>query len=407
MKILLSAYACEPNKGSEPGVGWHWAHEIEKLGHQVWVLTRLNNKPSIESYYKEHAKPERLNFIYYDVPKWLSFWKKGGRGVHLYYLFWQIGAYFVAKNAHVRHKFDRVQHITFVTARQPSFMGALGIPFILGPVAGGERAPWRLRYSYSWKGFIKDFIRDIANLIVKFDPMMHFTFTTASEIYVTSKDTQQLIPSRYQSKIKVQLAIGLDISVDNRINTIDNENRPDFKILYVGQFRYLKGMDLGLRAFAEVVKRAPKTTLTLVGKGEEELRWKHLAGVLGLSDNVVWLPWQVQKDLEKIYRQHDAFFFPSLHDSGGLVVLEAMSNGLPVVSLDIGGPGQIVDKSCGYKIKTKNVSERKVVSELSKKLLSLVSSHNANINLVNGAHKKATEMNWKNIVQNIYDKVGS
>lgn len=36
MKILLSAYACEPNKGSEPGVGWSWATEYAKQ-HQVWV----------------------------------------------------------------------------------------------------------------------------------------------------------------------------------------------------------------------------------------------------------------------------------------------------------------------------------------------------------------------------------
>lgn len=49
MKILLSAYACEPNKGSEPGVGWGWATELAKH-HQVWVLTRDNNQPVIEEY---------------------------------------------------------------------------------------------------------------------------------------------------------------------------------------------------------------------------------------------------------------------------------------------------------------------------------------------------------------------
>ena len=49
MKILLSAYACEPNKGSEPGVGWHWALELGYLGHDVWVLTRANNRPAIEA----------------------------------------------------------------------------------------------------------------------------------------------------------------------------------------------------------------------------------------------------------------------------------------------------------------------------------------------------------------------
>ena len=49
MRVLLSAYACEPNKGSEAGVGWHWALEIARLGHEVWALTRANNRAPIEA----------------------------------------------------------------------------------------------------------------------------------------------------------------------------------------------------------------------------------------------------------------------------------------------------------------------------------------------------------------------
>ena len=49
-KILLSAYACEPNKGSEPQVGWKWATTLSKLGHEVYVITRRNNKTNIENY---------------------------------------------------------------------------------------------------------------------------------------------------------------------------------------------------------------------------------------------------------------------------------------------------------------------------------------------------------------------
>ena len=44
LKVLLSAYACEPNKGSEPGVGWNWLIEIAKLNHKVTVITRSNKK---------------------------------------------------------------------------------------------------------------------------------------------------------------------------------------------------------------------------------------------------------------------------------------------------------------------------------------------------------------------------
>ena len=208
MKILLSAYACEPNKGSEPGVGWHWALEIEKLGHQVWVLTRKNNKMVIEEHWQNNSKPKNLSFIYYDAPRWLTWWKKGGRGVYLYYFLWQFGAFFIARSAHKMVNFTKVQHITFVTVRQPSFLGLLGIPFVFGPVGGGERAPYKLRQGFGLKGKLKDFVRDVVNQLVKVDPFMYLTFATADEIYVTSEQTKKSLPWFIRKKAKVQLAIG-------------------------------------------------------------------------------------------------------------------------------------------------------------------------------------------------------
>lgn len=73
LNILLSAYACEPNKGSEPGIGWNWAIEIAKRGHVVTVLTRGNNKSVIT---KETDLPQNLSFIYYDLPDSLLLIKK-------------------------------------------------------------------------------------------------------------------------------------------------------------------------------------------------------------------------------------------------------------------------------------------------------------------------------------------
>ena len=92
-KVLLSAYACEPNRGSEPGVGWNWAIEIAKRGHDVVVLTRKNNREVIES---NENTPFNLNFIYYDLPSSLM-WLKKVFGVQLYYFLWQIGACFFVK----------------------------------------------------------------------------------------------------------------------------------------------------------------------------------------------------------------------------------------------------------------------------------------------------------------------
>ncbi|MDC0590234.1 hypothetical protein OAP17_10900, partial [Porticoccaceae bacterium] len=90
MNILLGAYACEPNVGSEPEVGWQMANEIARAmpNDTVYVITKANNKDAIE----EQRYPSNLKFYYYAVPKLLSFWKKGGRGIRTYYYLWMLGA---------------------------------------------------------------------------------------------------------------------------------------------------------------------------------------------------------------------------------------------------------------------------------------------------------------------------
>ncbi|AST06080.1 hypothetical protein AF2641_03890 [Anoxybacillus flavithermus] len=62
-KVLLSAYACEPNRGSEPGVGWNWAIELSKKGYEVWVLTRANNQDVIDNFLAKENIRTRLLII--------------------------------------------------------------------------------------------------------------------------------------------------------------------------------------------------------------------------------------------------------------------------------------------------------------------------------------------------------
>ncbi len=139
MRILLSAYACEPGRGSEPGVGWSWATELARSGHRVWALTRAENRASIEG--DTEAKSPHLHFTYYDLPRWVQRMRKCPAGKLLYYMLWQWGAARHVRRLFPSLPFDVLHHVTYVSVRYPSFMGSLGLPFCFGPVAGGERVP--------------------------------------------------------------------------------------------------------------------------------------------------------------------------------------------------------------------------------------------------------------------------
>ena len=115
------------------------AQQISK-DHDVWVITRANNRSAIEAGLSR-APNDRLHFVYYDLPPWARWWKKGKRGVQLYYYLWQIGIYFVARRLHRNGQFDLTHHLTFGKYWSPSFLSLLPIPFIWGPVGGGESAP--------------------------------------------------------------------------------------------------------------------------------------------------------------------------------------------------------------------------------------------------------------------------
>ncbi|WP_211831080.1 glycosyltransferase family 4 protein [Kistimonas asteriae] len=405
MNVLLSAYACEPNKGSEPGVGWHWAIEISKLGHQVTVLTRSNNKKNIED--KLGGMTNRnLNFYYYDLPRWLAFWKKGGRGVHLYYMLWQIGAYFVAKKLNRRKQFDLVHHITFVSARQPSFMGLLGMDFIFGPVAGGDTIPHKLRNNFSIKNKVREGLRDWINSAVKYDPLMRCTFSSAKKIVVTSEQTLSMIPEKYHQKCSMQLAIGIDsILLKENKKSFDNRQKKycsrdinsSLKILYVGRFDYLKAIDIALMSFAVAIENGLNATFTLVGEGPEESELKKICKQLKVDQCVNWVQWLPQDELNDVYRAHDIFFFPSLRDSGGMVVLEALSNGLPVICFDLGGPGKIVVPECGYK-----VMNHLEISEAVLAFSQLIENFKPSNELSQLCYSRAVEFTWSSSVLNVY-----
>ncbi len=404
-KVLLSAYACEPDRGSEPEVGWRWAVELAGLGYQVWVLTRANNRAAIERGLASRAPVPGLHFVYYDLPGWARWWKKGGRGVRLYYVLWQWGAYRLARRLHAAQGFDRVHHLTFGVARHPSFMGGLGIPFAFGPVGGGERAPWRLRRGYGWRGWMLDGLRDGANALARLDPMMRRTFHQAELILLRTPDSRRLVPKPDRAKIRVQLEIGADMPVISAVTKTTSREGDEFRVLYAGRLIYWKGLHLGLRGFAALARGRAGARLTVVGQGEAEGRLRRDAATLGIADRITWRPWTDRDRLAAAYRAHDVLLFPSLHDSGGSVVLEALAHGLPVICLDLGGPGLIVGRECGRVVATKGRGAAEVADGLGRALIELAEDPALRSTLAAGARRRAREFDWRAQVARVYPPI--
>lgn len=398
MKVLLSAYACEPNRGSEPGVGWHWATALAGLGHEVAVITRSNNREAIEKAMAD-TPLTGLRFYYCDLPSWAKWWKRGNRGISLYYGLWQRRAYHLARGLTRQTRFDLVHHLTFGGFRQPSFMGRLGLPFVVGPIGGGEVRPRSLRGSFAPHAEFGEVLREASNRMAFWNPFLTAMFRQATLIFCKTGDTLAILPAGCREKSRVQLEIGLE---PHRIRQGEIAPVADADFLYAGRLLYWKGVHLALKAFSEFSRERPNATLTVIGTGADEASLRKLAATLGLQDSVRWLGAVPQEQMWAHYRRSTAFVFPSLHDSSGNVLLEAMSQALPVICLDTGGPGAVLPPACGIKVPVENRSEVELVRALSAAMEEIAGHPELRARMGRNALEAASARTWRNVVSSSY-----
>lgn len=354
MKILISAYSCEPGAGSERGLGWNVAREVAKY-HQVWVLTRPDeSKDAIEAELENNPVPN-LHFVYFTLPFWQDSLRWGQSGaMQIHYYLWQIQAYFVARRLHQEIDFDVAHHVTFVKYSSPSFLALLPIPFVWGPVGGGESAPKPFWQDFSPKAKLYELARSFARSIGERDPFVAVTANRSSVIKVTTKDTAARI---YRLGVKIdRLQISSESSLPKaeiaRISRNQAVKTSTVRFISMGRLLHWKGFHLGIRAFA--LANIPNTEYWIIGDGVEFPSLQALANELGMADRVkFWGRLPREETLAKL-GQAQVLVHPSLHDSGGWVCLEAMAAKKPVICLDLGGPAVQVSDETGIKVAASN-----------------------------------------------------
>lgn len=396
-RILLSAYACEPGRGSEPGVGWNWATELSRQGHEVTVVTRAANREAIAR--ATNRQSVDVSFLYYDLPLWVQRLRSLPGGKRAYYMLWQWFAARMIRQRFRRLPFDVVQHVTYVSVRYASFMGSLGIPFYFGPVSGGETVPARLRRGCSAGERTRERLRDLSNRLVRLDPLMRRTFRQATRILVTP-ETLRLLPRDARAKAVPTLGVGLPAgALEHRRPATPSTQ---LRLLYVGRLLEWKGVDIALRAVAYARQQFPEITFTIVGEGPAQARLERLSLELGVCGVVRWAGWVPHDKVACCYQNADALLFPSLRDSGGTAVLEALAHGLPVCCTSLGGPGLMVNRLCGRAIATAGHTREELARELSRAIVEIAGEPDLLRSLSHGAKLRARQYSFERLVLSVH-----
>lgn len=344
-KILLSAYACEPNKGSEPGVGWNWViHLAEK--YEVYVITRKNNQEPIEQFVRDN-RLEHVQFYYHDCSKLWRKIKKFPNGIFLYYKKWQQEILPLARTIVKKENIELVHHVTFNEFRTPGKLYKLDVPFVWGPVGGGQfyRKEYREVY-FRKKDIVKELVRNGINRYCLWGSKdIKNVIETASIILIADQSTESIM-SKKRSYVRL-----LETAYNTERNGIKKYNKDadkPIKLLWVGGIWPRKGLKLLIDALGKTEFK--DFELNIVGDGEDKKKCQLLVESYGMEDKIHFLGKMSYQQVNEQYEKADVFIFTSLRDTSGNVILEAMSHGLPVITLDHHGAGEIVTNQTGIKI---------------------------------------------------------
>jgi glycosyltransferase involved in cell wall biosynthesis len=406
LRVLISAFACAPGMGSELGVGWNTARELANR-HEVWVLTQGIHRPAIEAELA-HNPVSNLHFLYYDVPRWASWWHRGRPTKQPYYYLWQFGAYRVARMLHRKVGLDLAHHVTFVVYWKPSLLALLPVPFIWGPVGGGESAPKAFRPDFGVRGKAYEAMRDLARRAGEHDPFVGLTARRSALALATTEETAARLRILGARDVRVFSQVGLNQEEIDRLLTRGAPSEQDFtRFASVGRLLHWKGFHLALRAFARA--RLSDAEYWVLGDGPERERLEALAEDLNISHQVkFWGRLSRDETLRRLGQCH-ALVHPSLHESGGWVCLEAMALGRPVVCLDLGGPAVQVTEETGLKVSP--IKPEQAVDELATAMRMLAKDRSLTVRMGDAAQKRVVEQfNWRKKgvrLAEIYEEVHS
>jgi glycosyltransferase involved in cell wall biosynthesis len=325
LRVLISAYACEPNRGSEPGAGWEWATAAAER-HEVCLITSRRHAEPIRAALADDRPPglDDVRFL-----EDLTDVRTTGRA-HLDYRRWQRAARPVFAHLHAERQFDLAHHLTWGVDWHPAAAGTIpGLPYVWGPVGGVTAVSWRAARWLGARGVLTELGREAA-----VRPLRRLAgdrlARDAALVLVQSEDGRR----RFPGHDRVAVAPNVAVRLDEPVPATPSGGR---HAVFVGRLLAWKGLRLAVAALAE----APGWTLAVYGRGPEAGPARRLAERLGVADRLELHGPRPRPDVLAALASADALLFPSLREAAGWVVAEAVTLGVPVVCVDRGGPPEL------------------------------------------------------------------
>lgn len=400
MNILLSAYSVNPYKGSEEGIGWHWALELSKKFNnpddKIYLLTKKCNAEDTAKGIKEF-RLDNVELIISDTPNWLNWYREHNSIFHhFYYTLWHLYALHWVKYCGI--KFDIIHHVTMGDFRILSKLYKIKDSYtIFGPVGGGQSTPVALK-CYENHAFVEKF-REYINKSRATSRKYQKEIKQFDEVYAINKETADIMSQAMGKPCKRLFELALADEFKNL--DIPKKSNAQKKIVFVGRLIAKKGLMLLLDAINAIDTNADYI-VDIYGDGPLKDQMQAFIDENNLTDKVILHGNVEHTEISSAYMNGDVFVMPSLRETSGNVIIEAMAHKLPVVALDMSICSEIKNQNCGIFINV-NQSKEEIISDMAKALTTLITDNELNKACgENGYNYVNTQLSWEEKINTVY-----
>ncbi|HBO99413.1 MAG TPA: hypothetical protein DD637_06215 [Verrucomicrobia bacterium] len=354
MRVLINAFACSPYRGSEAAVGWNIPRELAHL-HEVTVLcgdlrAERPNWTDLTSYGLDRV-PFRVAYV--APTRFISLLERLHRLPGCWILYyaaynlWQRRAYRKARELQAEKPFDVVHQLNMIGYREPGYLWKLAVPFVWGPVGGAPNAPGAFLRLFTGTGRLKVGLRTLLNEVQKrLCLRARRAAKRARKIWAVTAADEEMIRSVWGRACTRMLEVGTDSTLPGTVHHLAPGEV--LRIVWSGVHTSRKALPVLLHALARLPKGV--VHVDILGEGPETVAWQKLAHRLGVEGALAWIGKKPRNEALDKMREAHVLACPSIKEASSVVVIEALSLGLPVVCHDACGMGTLVTETCGVKI---------------------------------------------------------
>lgn len=409
LKILINAYACSPGMGSEPGMAWNWVSNLAKFC-ELYIITEGEFRDKIEEVVPTLEHGKNMHFYYNPVSEDIRkmCWNQGDWRFYKYYREWQWKTYLMAKEICSSEHIDVLHQLNMIGFREPGYLWKLSkesdVPFVWGPIGGLKQFPLAYLQGAGLKMKLFNRLKNILNVWqLKHEKRVDKALKTARLLVSSIPDSYRAIKKHKGLESVVIPETGCFLSEDIPTDRFDEK---ELHVMWVGKFDFRKQLPLALRAIA--IANNPNIVLDIYGGGSDEQisSAKSVADLLGITEKVVWHGNQPNDVVMNAMRKAQVFFFTSVSEDTSTVVLEAVSNRLPVLCFDACGMAAVIDDKVGRKVALSNPTQS--ATDFAKQLNDLEHDRNLLKQLSENCKQRQTELSWEEKAKTMvewYEKV--